>query len=100
MKNASEKRTAEIAEFSAVVRAAGERLAPKARDAERIRRLADELGAGIPAVKKWFYAQNAPRGASAGMILRELEILGVVIDANEICDEYDACVTHARGKRM
>ncbi len=89
MKPVSAKRKAEIDAFSVAVRAAGERLGPQARDAERIRLLARELQTGTPAVKKWWYGQNAPRGAAATAILRELEFIGVgVIDANEIYDQY------------
>ena len=98
MKPISTKRKGEIEAFSAAVRAAGERLAPCARDAERIRLLAQELQAGAPAVKKWWYAQNAPRGAAAAAILRELDFVGGgVIDANEI---FEAYVTYASNKRM
>lgn len=96
MKSVSAKRKAEIEAFSVAVRAAGERLAPSARDAERIRLLARELQAGAPAVKKWWYAQNAPRGAAAVAILRELDFVGV-IDANEI---FEACVTYGGNTRM
>jgi hypothetical protein len=99
VKSISANRKAEINTFSAAVRATGERLAPCARDAERIRLLARELQAGVPAVKKWWYAQNAPRGAAAAAILRELDFVGV-IDVNKICDDYDTYVTHTYGNRM
>ena len=89
MKPVSAKRKAEIEAFSTAARAAGERLAPRAKDAERIRLLARELQTGTPAIKKWWYGQNAPRGAAATAILRELEFIGLgVIDANEIYDQY------------
>lgn len=84
MKPISDQRTQEIAAFSEAVRAAGQRLAPHAKDALRIRLLAAELGAGEPAVKKWWYGQNAPRGGSAKAILRELELIGIEFDATEI----------------
>ena len=83
-KPTSAARLAEIEAFSAVVRAAGARLAPAARDAERIRRIAEELGAGVPAVKKWFYGQNAPRGGAARALLRDIEALGIVFDGAAI----------------
>jgi len=83
-KPTSDKRVAEIEAFASVVRAAGARLAPAARDAERIRRIAEELGAGVPAVKKWYYAQNAPRGSAARVLLREIEALGVIFDGAKI----------------
>ena len=86
MKPVSATRAQEIAQFSAAVRAAGARLAPRASDAERIRVLADELGAGAPSVKKWWYGQNAPRGAAAAILLREIECIGVEIDAAEILE--------------
>jgi hypothetical protein len=89
VKAVSAKRRAEIDAFTVAVRAAGERVAPQAKDAERIRLLAQELQAGTPAVKKWWYGQNAPRGAAATAILRELDFIGQgVIDANEIYDQY------------
>lgn len=89
MKPVSAKRRTEIDAFTVAVRAAGERLAPQAKDAERIRLLAQELRTGTPAVKKWWYGQNAPRGAAATAILRELDFIGqAVIDANEIYDQY------------
>lgn len=73
MKTVSDARKLDIAYFSSAVRAAGERLVPHGSDAERIRRLAEELRAGVPAVKKWFYGQNAPRGCAAQAILALLE---------------------------
>lgn len=89
MKPVSAKRRAQIDAFTVAVRAAGEHLAPQAKDAERIRLLAQELQTGTPAVKKWWYGQNAPRGAAATAILRELDFIGQgVIDANEIYDQY------------
>lgn len=72
MKAISEARARDIAEFSAVLRAAGARLIPNGADAERIRVLAELLEAGEPAVKKWWYAQNAPRGGAAKSILKQL----------------------------
>lgn len=89
MKPVSDTRRHEIEAFSEVVRAAAAKLAPEARDAERIRRLAEHLNAGPPAVKKWFYAQNCPRGGAASAILRLLEQItspeaDLTIDANEI----------------
>ncbi|CAA6603767.1 hypothetical protein MTBLM1_130019 [Rhodospirillaceae bacterium LM-1] len=89
MKPVSDARRQEIEAFSEAVRAAAARLAPQARDAERIRRLAEHLKAGPPAVKKWFYAQNCPRGGAASAISRLLEqITGpesdLTFDASEI----------------
>jgi hypothetical protein len=89
VKPVSTKRKVEIEAFSVAVHAAGERLAPQAKDAERIRLLARELQTGTPAVKKWWYGQNAPRGAAATAILRELDFIGQgVIDANKIYEDY------------
>ncbi|MBF0268788.1 MAG: hypothetical protein HQL44_09355 [Alphaproteobacteria bacterium] len=89
MKPVSDTRRHEIEAFSEVVRAAAAQLAPEARDAERIRRLAEHLDAGLPAVKKWFYAQNCPRGGAASAILRLLEQISapetdLAFDANEV----------------
>ncbi|MBI5121956.1 MAG: hypothetical protein HZA67_13220 [Rhodospirillales bacterium] len=89
MKPVSDARRHEIEAFSEVVRAAAAKLAPEARDAERIRKLAEHLNAGPPAVKKWFYAQNCPRGGAASAILRLLEQISapetdLAFDANEI----------------
>lgn len=72
MKPVSDARAKEIADFSAVLRAVGTQLAPQASDAERIRLLAELLEAGEPAVKKWWYQQNAPRGGAGKSILRQL----------------------------
>ena len=72
MKPISDTRAKEIAEFAEAVRQAGTQLLPHGKDAERIRFLADALGAGAPAVKKWWYGQNAPRGGAANSILRQL----------------------------
>lgn len=96
MKPVSAGRKAEIQTFSAAVREAGQRFAPRAKDAERIRLLARELQTGTPAVKKWWYRQNAPRGAAAPAILRELEFVGLgIIDANDIYEDYLAKTARA-----
>jgi len=71
MKPISDARTKEIAEFSATLRSVGSQFEVES-DAERIRLLAELLEAGEPAVKKWWYAQNAPRGGAARSILKQL----------------------------
>lgn len=76
MKKVSNARKLDIAYFSTAVRAAGERLVPNGSDAERIRRLAEELNAGAPTVKKWFYGQNAPRGAGVEPLLDIISRIG------------------------
>lgn len=68
-------RQLDIAYFSTAVQQAGCLLVPEGSDAERIRRVAEYLGATVPAAKKWWYGQNAPRGASARALLAQLEAL-------------------------
>jgi len=75
MKPISDTRIKEIAAFSAILRSVGAALVPQGSDAERIRLLAELLEAGEPAVKKWWYAQNAPRGGAARSILRQLRTM-------------------------
>lgn len=89
MKNVSAERRKEIENFSAAVQAAARRLVPgQASDAERIRRVAEHLGAGSSAVKKWFYGQHSPRGGAAKALLQLIEQVGSqdddVIDASKI----------------
>ena len=72
MKTISEERALEISQFSEILRKVGMEMFPKAKDAERIRNMAELLFAGEPAVKKWWYGQNAPRGGAAQAILRQL----------------------------
>jgi len=84
MKLVSDKRKLEISVFSSVVRAAGQKLIPNEgdddrRDADRIRAIADYLGIAnpsghpSPAVKKWWYGQNAPARPAAKLIVDKLE---------------------------
>jgi hypothetical protein len=87
MKEISDTRKAEIASFSKAVRAAGTKLAPHGKDAERIRALARHLQAGEAAVKKWWYEQGAPRGGSAVAILAQLARL---ISTQDGPIEFDA----------
>ena len=75
MKPESTLRQLDIAFFQTAVRRAGFTLLPKGSDAERIRRVAEYLGASTPATKTWWYGQNAPRGASARALLAQLEAL-------------------------
>ena len=75
MKSKDPKRLADIQAFSSAVRKAGKILDPKGVDAAQIRALANYLGAGEPAVKKWWYGQNAPSGWAAAVILEKLKNL-------------------------
>ena len=84
----SDDRQLEINEFSAALQAAGIRLAPKAKDAEKIRLVADALGMSPATLKRWWYALNCPRGVAAKALRQMIEQVGSqdddVIDASKI----------------
>ena len=86
MKRVSDARAKEIAEFSAILRDTAMGFVAES-DAERIRIMAELLEAGEPAVKKWWYGQNAPRGGAARAILRQLEAINLQGALPEGCEE-------------